>query len=75
MEKLEAEKAAPRKRRRLFVKERFISLLFPHTIKYRSKKAKEVKKRRSVSDQKGKQVGEEEVCVSDQRKYSSIGYS
>jgi hypothetical protein len=61
IEKIEAAKAALKKRRRLFVKERFVSLLFPHTIKYRSRKAKEVKKRRSVSDQKGKQVGEEEV--------------
>jgi len=40
MEEIEAEKAALKKRYRPSVKERFTDLLFPHTIKYKSKKAK-----------------------------------
>ena len=39
-EEIEAEKAALKKRQRPSVKERFTDLLFPHTIKYKSKKAK-----------------------------------
>jgi myosin heavy subunit len=61
MEEIEAEKAAPKKRRRPSVRERFIDLLFPYTIKYKSKKARKGKKGRKVSDQKGQQVSEEEV--------------
>jgi hypothetical protein len=69
-EEIEAEKAIPKKRGTPSVKQRFTDLLFPHTIKYKrkkagkgkkGKKAKKGKKGRKVSDQKGHQVSEEEV--------------
>jgi hypothetical protein len=64
MEETEADKAAaPKKWGRLSVKERYIDLLFLHTIKYKRKEKKEKKgkKGKKVSDQKGQQVSEEEV--------------
>ncbi len=53
IEEIEAENAEPKKRRRPSVKQRFTDLLFPHTIKCKSKKAKKGKKGRQVSDQNG----------------------
>jgi hypothetical protein len=61
MEEIEAEKAAPKKRRRPSVKERYVDLLFPHTIRYKRKRARKGKKGKKVSDQKVQQVSEEEV--------------
>ena len=53
IEEIEAEKAAPKKRGQPSVKERYIDLIFPHTIKYKRKKARKVKKGKKGSDQKG----------------------
>lgn len=53
MQEIEAERAAPKKRRQPSVKERYVDLLFPHTIKYKRKKARKGKKDKKVSDQKG----------------------
>jgi myosin heavy subunit len=66
MEETEAdEAAAPKKRGRPSVKERYVDLLFPHSIKYKrkkkEKKGKKGKRGKKVSDQKGQQVSEEEV--------------
>ena len=44
IEEIKAERAAPKKKRRLSVRERYIDLLYPHTIKYKSKKARKGKK-------------------------------
>jgi hypothetical protein len=67
MEDTEAEKAASEKRRQPSakkkrqptVKETYVDLLFPYTIKYKDqktqkgKKGKKVKKGKQISDQKG----------------------
>ena len=61
MEENEAKKAVPKKRRdrelpRLSPMDRFTDLLFPETIKFKSKQAS--KKRKQVSKKKGKQVSQ-----------------
>lgn len=61
MAEIEAEKATPKKRGRPSVKERFTDLLFPHTIKYKGKKARKRRRDGQVSSQKGQQVSEGEV--------------
>ncbi|PMD51345.1 uncharacterized protein K444DRAFT_636657 [Hyaloscypha bicolor E] len=43
-EEIEAEKAIPKKRGTLSIKQRFTNLLFPYTIKYKRKKAGKGKK-------------------------------
>lgn len=71
MEDTQAEKAASEKRRtetkktastkrQPSVKKTYVDLLFPHTINYKSKKARKGKKG-TVSDQKSQQASEEEV--------------
>ena len=79
-EETKAEEAAPKKRGRPSVKQRFIDVLFPHTIGHRRKKAskgkkgrkvseQKGKKGRKVSDQKGQQVSEEDVRESAEKQF------
>lgn len=72
-EDIEAEKAMPKKRGRPSVTERYVDLLFPHAIKYKSKNAgkgkKGGKKGRKVSDQKSQQVSEEDVRESAEKTF------
>jgi hypothetical protein len=69
-EEKEAEKAAPQKPLRPSVKQRFVDLLFPHTIKYKSKKAREGKNGKEArKGRRGKKVSEEEVRKSAEKKF------
>ena len=53
-EEKETEKAAPKRPGQPSVKERFVDLLFLHTIKHKGKKAKEGRSDKKVGARKGK---------------------
>jgi hypothetical protein len=56
-----AEKATPQKRGQPSAREKFINILFPHTIKDKSEKANKRKKGKKVSNQIGERLSEQEV--------------
>jgi hypothetical protein len=77
-EKVKAKKTAPKRRGRPTAKKRFTDLLFPHTVKYKSKKGKQLKKEkqlqkgkkdRQVSDQKGRQISAEDVREKAEKRF------
>ncbi|KAG9230474.1 hypothetical protein BJ875DRAFT_444987 [Amylocarpus encephaloides] len=69
MEELEAGRGFPKKRHRPSVKERFIDVLFPHTIKYKSEKGRKRKKGRKVSDTKARELSEQKVREKAEKKF------
>jgi hypothetical protein len=57
-EEVKAKEAAPKRRGRPTAKERFIDLLFPNTVKYKSKKGKQLSSlRRGSSFRRGRKAG------------------
>ncbi|PVH67755.1 hypothetical protein DL98DRAFT_542915 [Cadophora sp. DSE1049] len=75
MDEVEADKATPKGGRQPTVKERFVNLLFPHTVKHtrkntaKGKKSGKGKKGRKGRNQTGEQLSPEEVRAQAEDKF------